>query len=142
MPISESIRKVALELERQKGENLNNPIQSLNVYQINQTNNQEQLTDRQKFDLQRKKQQERLKSLQESSSSSQTNPDQNLGVLKNLGQSLYKGAAAGLYEYGESFAIGAPGLAEASLKRFGDVDLGIQETVREYQEEDLFAKVG
>lgn len=141
MPISESIRKVALELERQKGENLNNPTQSLNVYQINQTNNQEQLTDRQKFDLQRKKQQEELKSLQESSSPSQTNPDQNLGVLKNLGQSLYKGAAAGLYEYGESFAIGVPGLAEASLKRFGDVDLGIQETVREYQEEDLFAKV-
>ena len=141
MPISESIRKVALELERQKGENLNNPIQSLNVYQINQTNNQEQLTDKQKFDLQRKKQQEELKSLQESSSPSQTNPDQNLGVLKNLGQSLYKSAAAGAYEFGESAGFGVPGLAEASLKRFGDVDLGIQETVREYQEEDLFAKV-
>ena len=60
----------------------------------------------------------------------------NLNILQSVGQSLYKSGAAFGYELAESFAFGAPGLVEAGL-----YDAGIQTTVREFQEDDPFAKV-
>ena len=56
--------------------------------------------------------------------------------MQSVGQSLYNSGAAFGYELAESFAFGAPGLVEAGL-----YDAGIQTTVREFQEDDPFAKV-
>ena len=67
--------------------------------------------------------------------------DRNLGLLKDAGETLYKSAVAGGYEFIESAGFGLPGLGEAGLKRFADVDLGIQETAREFQEESSLAAI-
>ena len=63
----------------------------------------------------------------------QPEPTDNLSLLKNAGETLYKTAVAGGYEFIESAGFSIPGLVEAGLERYADVDLGIQETARKFQ---------
>ncbi len=66
----------------------------------------------------------------------QPEPTDNLSLLKNAGETLYKTAVAGGYEYLESAGFGIPGLLEAGVR-----DFGIQETAREFQEESTLAAI-
>jgi hypothetical protein len=139
MQMSKSALERARELIRQQNSNQLNASQSLNVYGISDEKEQEkELTSRERFQKEREEERQRLQSIQESfQQPTQSIPtEQNLGILRNVGESLYKGVAAGTYEFAETYTFGALGLAEAGIK-----DVGVQKTIREYQEEDLFAKV-
>jgi hypothetical protein len=144
MPMSNAALERAKQLLRQQNSNQLNPNASLNVYGISQTkqDQQKELTQRELFEQRREQERQSLLQLEQSLNQPREIPtEQNLGILRNVGESLYKGVAAGGYEFIESAGFSIPGLAEAGLERYADVDLGIQETARKFQEEDRFAKV-
>ena len=144
MPMSNAALERAKQLLRQQNSNQLNPNASLNVYGISQANQnqQKELTQRELFELRKERERQSLLQLEQSLNQPREIPtEQNLGILRNVGESLYKGVAAGGYEFIESAGFSIPGLAEAGLERYADVDLGIQETARKFQEEDRFAKV-
>jgi len=137
MPMSKAALERARQLIKERNANQLDPIQSLNVYGISEKEKEKELTARERFEQQREEERKTITNFQSNFSEPKNIPsEQNLGILKNVGESLYKGAAAGTYEFAESFTFGVPGLIEAGIK-----DVGIQKTIRDYQEEDLFAKV-
>ena len=140
MALTREAEQALLRLQRERENAFNNPSGTLNAFQINQPpKKEEELSRRELFD----RRQEQFRSLREQASKPtvQPEPDENLGALRNLGKTLYEAGAAGTYEFAESFTFGAPGLAEAGLERLTGIDLGIQETAREFQEENTLAKI-
>ena len=140
MSLTEEARQALLRLQRERQNAFNDPSGTLNAFQINQPLKEEkELSRRELFD----RRQEQFRSLREQASKPivQPEPDENLGALRNLGKTLYEAGAAGTYELAESAGFGAPGLIEAGLERFTGIDLGIQETAREFQEENTLAKI-